>query len=208
MDGQGKHIRILHNLRIFLCLHEGSLIRLYMVPLPQLCRTVLGARSATGSISINDAIFLDKNNISHLCKMFLLYTYGKNCSIGQTSPQTVQSKLQNPFSKLTVGCIIPAKPYSIKAGCRTWEGHLLTQRWQDVHCCWKCSRLIDPGGVIGFSFLYAFLTFQSSNGFFGLGQEFGCSPGSNKTGNQKAAFGWIRVRWWWHRGFYVCLLFL
>ena len=34
-EGDDKHIRILHNLRIFLCLHEGSLIRLYMVPLPQ-----------------------------------------------------------------------------------------------------------------------------------------------------------------------------
>ena len=44
---------------------------------------------------------------------------GRIAPLGQTSPQTVQSKLQNPFSKLTVGCIMPAKPYSIKAGFRT-----------------------------------------------------------------------------------------
>ena len=38
-------------------------------------------------------------------------------------------------------------------------------------------------------FFVCLFAFQSCNGFFGLGQEFGCSPGSNKTGNQKAAFG-------------------
>ena len=77
--------------------------------------------------------------------------------MGQTSLHTVQSKLQNPFSKLTVGCITPPRPYSMKAGFSTCDGHLLTQRWHDVQCCWKRFWLTDPGGVIGFSFLYAFL---------------------------------------------------
>ncbi len=122
-------------------------------------------------------------------RCFCFTLIGRIAPLGQTSPQTVQSKLQNPFSKLTVGCITPAKPYSMKAGCRTCEGHLLIQRWHDVHCCWKCSRLIDPGGVIGFSFLYAFLLSRACYGFLGLGQEFGGCSGSNKTGNQKTAFG-------------------
>ena len=45
----------------------------------------------------------------------------------------------------------------MKAGFSTCDGHLLTQRWHDVQCCWKRFWLTDPGGVIGFSFLYAFL---------------------------------------------------
>ena len=60
---------------------------------------VFGAGSATGSISINNAIFLDKNNISHLCKMFLLYTYGKNCSIGTDVSTNSTVKVTKSFLK-------------------------------------------------------------------------------------------------------------
>ena len=47
-------------------------------------------------------------------RCFCFTLIGRIAPLGQTSPQTVQSKLQNPFSKLTVGCITPAKPYSMK----------------------------------------------------------------------------------------------
>ena len=65
-------------------------------------------------------------------RCFCFTLIGRIAPLGQTSPQTVQSKLQNPFSKLTVGCITPAKPYSMKAGFSTCDGHLLIQRWYDV----------------------------------------------------------------------------
>ena len=99
MDGRDKHIHILHNLHIFLYLHGELSIHPYTAPLPQLVGAVFGAGSATGSISINNAIFLDENNISHLCKMFLLYIYGKNCSIGTDISTDSTVKVTKSFLK-------------------------------------------------------------------------------------------------------------
>ena len=83
--------------------------------------------------SLRGTVFRATYPICVRCFCFTLI--GRIAPLGQTSPQTVQSKLQNPFSKLTVGCITPAKPYSMKAGFSTCDGHLLIQRWHDVHCC-------------------------------------------------------------------------
>ncbi len=40
-------------------------------------------------------------------------------------------------------------PYSSSDGVMTFVGQALTQRWQALHDCVKCSRLTEPGGVIG-----------------------------------------------------------
>ena len=154
--GLGKHIHILHNLHIFLYYmrnRQSVLIRHHRYCL---CGTVFGAGSATGSICNKQCNFPRMNNISHLCKMFLLYTYGRIAPLGQTSPQTVQSKLQNPFSKLTVGCIMPAKPYSIKSRFQDMRRAFADTKMTGCTLLLKVFPTDRAGGVIGFSFCMPF----------------------------------------------------
>ena len=97
--------------------------------------TVFRAGPTTSSVCITMQFSSIKTTYPICVRCFCFTLIGRIAPLGQTSPQTVQSKLQNPFSKLTVGCITPAKPYSMKAGFSTCDGHLLIQRWHDVHCC-------------------------------------------------------------------------
>ena len=61
-------------------------------------------------------------------RCFSSWVKGRIAPLGHTSEQTVQSKLQKPFSKSIIGCIIPARPYCVKAGFNTFEGHLLMHK--------------------------------------------------------------------------------
>ena len=121
--------------------------------------------------------------------MFLFYTYGKNCSIGTNVSTNSTVKVAKSFLK-TNG--------RLHYACQTI---LHKSRFQDMRRAFAdtkmtgCTLLLKvfptdrsrrSDWILFFVSLFAF---QSCNGFFGLGQEFGSSPGSNKTGNQKAAFG-------------------
>ncbi len=152
--------------------------------------TVFGAGSATGSISINNAIFLDENNISHLCKMFLLYTYGKNCSIGTDISTDSTVKVTKSFLKANS---------RLHHAC---QAIFHESRFQDMRRAFAdtkmtgCTLLLEvfPTDRPRRSdrillFLYAFLPSRLATDSLALGDEFGGCSGSNKTGDQKTAFG-------------------
>ena len=54
-----------------------------------------------------------------------------------------------------------------------------------MHCCWKCSRLIDPGGVIGFSFLYAFLPSKLATDSLAWEMSLGVAPAVTRPATKK-----------------------
>ena len=151
--------------------------------------TVFGAGSATGSISINNAIFLDENNISHLCKMFLLYTYGKNCSIGTDISTDSTVKVTKSFLKANS---------RLHHAC---QAIFHESRFQDMRRAFAdtkmtgCTLLLEvsptdrPRRSDRILLFVCLLTFQTCYRFLGLGDEFGGCSGSNKTGDQKTAFG-------------------
>ena len=133
-----------------------------------LCGAVFGAGSATGSICINNAIFLDENNISHLCKMFLLYTYRKNSPVRTNISANSTIKIAESFLE-TDGRL----HYSCQAILH--ESWLQYMRWAfaDTKMA-RCTLLLKmftadrPRRSNRILFFVYFFTFQTCNGFFNL----------------------------------------
>jgi len=80
-------------------------------------------------------------------RCFCSRVIGRSAPVGHTFAQAVQSKLQKPLSKDIVGIIIPLRPYSVKAGFRTFDGHAVTHSWHAVQCFKKCRVSSAPGGI-------------------------------------------------------------
>ena len=112
--------------------------------------------------------------------MFLFYTYGKNCSIGTNVSTNSTVKVAKSFLK-TNG--------RLHYACQTI---LHKSRFQDMRRAFAdtkmtgCTLLLKvfptdrsrrSDWILFFVSLFAF---QSCNGFLGLGQEFGSSPGTRR----------------------------
>lgn len=185
MDGLGKHIHILHNLHIFLYLHEESSIRPYTAPSLLLVWDSVRSRLRNWFHLYKQCNFLDENNISHLCKMFLLYTYGKNCSIGTDISTDSTVKVTKSFLKANS---------RLHHAC---QAIFHKSRFQDMRRAFAdtkmtgCALLLEvfptdrPRRSDRIFLFVCLLTFQACYRFLGLGDEFGGCSGSNKTGNQK-----------------------
>ena len=130
--------------------------------------TVFRAGPTTSSVCINDAIFLDKNNISHLCKMFLLYTYRKNSPVRTNISANSTIKIAESFLE-TDGRL----HYSCQAILH--ESWLQYMRWAfaDTKMA-RCTLLLKmftadrPRRSNRILFFVYFFTFQTCNGFFNL----------------------------------------
>ena len=130
--------------------------------------TVFRAGPTTSSVCINDAIFLDKNNISHLCKMFLLYTYRKNSPVRTNISANSTIKIAESFLE-TDGRL----HYSCQAILH--ESWLQYMRWAfaDTKMA-RCTLLLKmftadrPRRSNRILFFVYFFTSQTCNGFFNL----------------------------------------
>ena len=80
---------------------------------------------------------------------------------------------------------MPAKPYSIKAGFKDMRRAFADTKMTGCTLLLKVFPTDRSRRSDRIFFFVCLFAFQSCNGFFGLGQEFGGCSGSNKTGNQK-----------------------